>query len=179
MKALFSVLAIVLGFIGPVWSIEPIYIGICLPVTGNMAVRGQSVWEGIKIAHKVEPRVLGRPVELKLVDTKSDPAGAANAAFALIEKERVVAIIGAGGSSDTVAASLHAEGRRIPLVTPLATSHMITSGKRYTFSTCPLDVEQAHVAAETRVEAFQCQDCRCDQRHVSKLQLGAGCLLRE
>ncbi len=52
---LFSVLA------GTVFAAEPIIIGAYLPMTGNVAAYGQMALDGITIAKKMEPEVLGRP----------------------------------------------------------------------------------------------------------------------
>ncbi len=42
----------------------------------------------------MSPDVLGRPVELRVVDTRSEKAEAAAAVFRLTEKDKVVALIG-------------------------------------------------------------------------------------
>lgn len=78
-------------------------IGLYLPMTGPAAAMGQMVWEGVQVAHKLQPLVLGQPVKLALVDTKSDRIDATNAVSRLIEKEKVAAIIGEVISSDTLA----------------------------------------------------------------------------
>ena len=55
------------------WAQEPIRIGVYLPMTGGVASFGQMEWDGIQTAHSLKPKVLmGRKVELFLVDTKSD-----------------------------------------------------------------------------------------------------------
>ena len=49
-----------------------IKIGLYLPMTGPAAAMGQMVWEGVQVAHQLQPQVLGQPVKLVLVDTRSD-----------------------------------------------------------------------------------------------------------
>ncbi len=78
---------------------DPIKIGVYLPLTGQNAFGGQLELEGVKLAHQEMPEVLGRPVELVVVDNKSDKVEAANAVKRLIEKEKVSAFIGTYGSS--------------------------------------------------------------------------------
>ncbi|MBI5249905.1 MAG: ABC transporter substrate-binding protein [Desulfomonile tiedjei] len=149
MKIFRSALAMSLALVScQAWAQDTVHIGILLPMSGSFAAGGHSLWEGIKIANKMEPTVLGRSVELKLADTKSDTVEATTAAFSLTEKAGVAAIIGEMVSSNTIAAAFHAERRRIPLVTPTATSGMVTSGKTYVFRICPVDDEQARVAAD-------------------------------
>ncbi len=72
-------------------------------MTGNVATYGGMGWDGISIARKMEPEVLGRPVEVRLVDTKSEKVESANAVSRLIEKDKVVAIIGEMISGNTLA----------------------------------------------------------------------------
>ena len=73
---------------------DPIKIGVYLPLTGQNAFGGQLELEGVKLAHQEMPTVLGRPVELVVVDNKSDKVEAANAVKRLIERAKVVAFIG-------------------------------------------------------------------------------------
>lgn len=53
----------------------------------------------MRLAHKEMPTVLGRPVDLVVVDNKSDKVEAANAVKRLVERDKVVALIGTYGSS--------------------------------------------------------------------------------
>ncbi len=121
---LFGTLVLCLLMSAPVYSADPIVIGAYLPMTGGVAAYGQMGWSGIQVAKRMEPDVLGRPVDLKLVDTKSDKVDAANAVSRLIEKEKVVAIIGEMISGNTIAGADHAERSEIPMVSPTATNPM-------------------------------------------------------
>ena len=69
-----------------------------LPLTGQNA-RRQLELEGVRLAQKEMPTVLDRPVELVVVDNKSDKVEAANAVKRLVERDKVVALIGTYGSS--------------------------------------------------------------------------------
>ena len=51
---------------------EPIRIGVFLPMTGNVSAFGQMEWLGIKTAHQMMGKLLGREVKLILEDTKSE-----------------------------------------------------------------------------------------------------------
>ncbi len=52
--------------------------------------------------HEMRGEVLGRPIEVVLVDNKSEKE-AANAMARLIDKEKVVAVVGSFGSSSSLA----------------------------------------------------------------------------
>ncbi len=175
MKILPSLLSMSLAFGYPVWALEPLNIGIYLPLTGHLAAGGQSALHGIKIAHYLRPQVLGRPVALKVADTRSDLASAADAVFMLIEKEKVKAIIGELTSGPTIAGSFHAERRGIPMVTPFATSPMVTRGKRYVFQTCAIDEDQAGLAASLARSRFHAGTAAvvCDMSQESSVGLVA------
>ena len=94
------VLAMVCGFAGmSLAADETVKIGVFLPLTGQNAFGGQLELEGVQMAHKEMGEVLGKKVELFVVDNKSDKVESANAVKRLIEKEKVQAIIGTYGSS--------------------------------------------------------------------------------
>lgn len=124
-----------------------IKIGLYLPMTGPAAAMGQMVWEGVQVAHQLQPQVLGQPVKLVLVDTRSDRIEAANAVSRLIEKDKVAAIIGEVISSDTLAGVPIAERAGIPNISPTATSPLVTQNRRYAFRAAYVDDLQGKVAA--------------------------------
>lgn len=130
-------------------------IGLYLPMTGAAAAMGQMVWEGVQVAHGLEPQVLGRKVRLLLVDTKSEKIEAANAVSRLIEKEKVAAIIGEVISSDTLAGVPIAERARIPNISPTATNPLVTQNRRYAFRACFVDDLQGRVAARFAWETLK------------------------
>ena len=127
---------------------ETIKIGAYLPMTGAVAAYGQDAWNGIQIAKQMKPAVLGKNVELVLVDTKSDKIESANAVSRLIEKEKVTAIIGEMISGDTMAGGPIAEKAKIPMVSPTATNPLVTQGKKYVFRVCFIDPVQGEIAAK-------------------------------
>ncbi|HPI98274.1 MAG TPA: ABC transporter substrate-binding protein [Synergistales bacterium] len=126
---------------------DVIKIGVYEPMTGQMAFGGQLTVDGIKLAHEQAPMVLGKKVELVIVDNKSDKVEAANAVKRLIEKEKVVAIIGSYGSSLSMAGGEVAEQAGIPVITDSATNPLVTQGKKYYFRMCFIDPYQGAAAA--------------------------------
>ena len=134
----------------PAFGAEPIVIGAYMPMTGSVAGFGQMCWSGIEIAKKMQPSVLGRPVDIRLVDTKSEKADSANAVSRLIEKEKVVAI-----SGNTIAGSDYAERKKIPMVSPTATNPIVTQGKKYIFRVCFIDTDQGLVGARLALDRLK------------------------
>ena len=73
---------------------DVIKIGVFQPLTGANAAGGADEYDGAKLANKLVPKVLGKTVQLVVVDNKSDKVEAANAATVLVQKEKVKAVIG-------------------------------------------------------------------------------------
>lgn len=136
---------------------EPVKLGLYLPMTGAAAAMGEMVWEGVQVAHQMQPTVLGRPITLALVDTKSDKIEAANAVSRLLEKDKVVAIIGEVISGDTLAGTPIAERARVPNITPTATNPLVTQNRRYAFRACFVDSLQGRIAAHFAREHLKAQ----------------------
>jgi branched-chain amino acid transport system substrate-binding protein len=134
------------------WAAEPVVIGAYLSMTGGVASYGQMGWSGISIAKKMQPEVLGRPVDVKLVDTKSDKVESANAVSRLIEKEKVVAIIGEMISGNTIAGADLSERSKIPMVSPTATNPIVNQNRKYVFRVCFIDTDQGRVLAKFAAE---------------------------
>ena len=72
-RVFFSVLGMVLclGSASPALAEDSIKIGVLLPITGPSAAYGDMGLKGIQLAHKLQPEVLGRKVELIVTDNRS------------------------------------------------------------------------------------------------------------
>ena len=128
-------------------AIEPIKIGVFLPMTGNVSAFGQMEWLGIKTAHQMMGKISGREVKLILEDSKSEQTEAAHAVERLIEQHQVVAIIGGATSATALAGGSVAEKNGIPMISPSATNLLVTQDKKYVFRACFDDAFQGQVAA--------------------------------
>jgi branched-chain amino acid transport system substrate-binding protein len=126
---------------------DTIRIGVFLPLTGQNAFGGQLELEGVQMAAKEAPEVLGKKVELFIVDNKSDKVESANAVKRLIDKEKVVAVIGTYGSSLAMAGGEVAEKSGIPMMGTSCTNPLVTQGKKYIFRVCFIDPFQGAGAA--------------------------------
>ena len=148
----FACMTLSMGFATPAKAEDPIKIGVYMPLTGQNAFAGQLELEGIQLAHKITPTVLGRPVELVVVDNKSDKVEAANAVKRLTEHEKVLAIIGTYGSSLAMAGGEVAERAKVPVLATSSTNPLVTQGKKYYFRACFIDPYQGEKMANYAVE---------------------------
>lgn len=126
---------------------DTIKLGAYLPMTGAVAAYGQMEWDGIQIAKEMEPKVLDKTIEVILIDTKSDKIEAANAVTLLVEKEKVLGIIGEAISGNSMAGNPISEAAKVPTVAPTATNPLVNQGKEYAFRACFIDPFQGEVAA--------------------------------
>src|SRR2546426_3335565 len=111
---------------------DPIKVGLIQPLSGPIAAAGSYITNGAKIAlDRVNAKggVLGRPLELIIEDNKSDPAETRNAAEKLLVRDKVPVIIGAWGSSMTLAMMPLAAQHGVPLVVETSSSVKITDPK--------------------------------------------------
>jgi branched-chain amino acid transport system substrate-binding protein len=94
-------------------------IGIAFAQTSNVALLGQDGISGIKIAEKYfndKGGVNGTPIKLVLQDTGGDETGAINAFQTLINKDKVVGIVGPTLSQQAFGAGPFAERAKVPVI---------------------------------------------------------------
>jgi branched-chain amino acid transport system substrate-binding protein len=94
-------------------------IGIAFAQTSNVALLGQEGVAGAKIAQKYfndKGGVNGTPIKLIFQDTSGDEAGAINAFQTLINKDKVVGIIGPTLSQQAFSTDPVAERAKVPVV---------------------------------------------------------------
>jgi len=131
---------------------DVVKIGIFEPMTGAMAVGGALCMQGYELAQEQKPTVLGKKVELILVDNKSDKVESASAVSRLIEKEGVVAVLGSYGSSCSIPGGEVADKAGVPMLSASATNPLVTDGKEYIFRCCFIDPFQGEVMARYTFE---------------------------
>jgi ABC-type branched-subunit amino acid transport system substrate-binding protein len=133
-------------------DVEPIRIGLLVPVTGSWA-RGLSWNQAAQLAIdeiNESGGVLGRPLELLIANTETVRAIAVEGARQLVE-DGVVVIIGPGTSSATIDVAQQVTiPAGIPLITPSATSPLISEldDAGLVWRTAASDVFQGRVAAQ-------------------------------
>jgi branched-chain amino acid transport system substrate-binding protein len=119
----------------------PVKIGVIQPLSGPVAASGNYIRMGAEIARdwiNAKGGVNGRKVELVIEDNKSDPKEAASAAEKLIVRDKVPAIMGAWGSSMTLAAMPKLEEYGVPMVVETSSAASITKrGNPWIFRISP------------------------------------------
>lgn len=94
-------------------------IGIALAQTSNVALLGQEGFVGARIAEKYfnsKGGINGTPIKLVSQDTSGDEAGAINAFQTLINKDKVVGIVGPTLSQQAFSADPVAERAKVPVI---------------------------------------------------------------
>ncbi|MET3590204.1 branched-chain amino acid transport system substrate-binding protein [Bartonella silvatica] len=142
LKKILTTVAAVMTLVGSAYANDPIKIGVYLPLSGQNAFGGQLEIKGIELAHKKVPEVLGRKVELIIIDNKSDKVEAANAVMRLTASEKVNGIIGSYGSSLSLAGGEISEKAKTPSIATSSTNMLVTQGKKYYFRACFIDSYQ-------------------------------------
>lgn len=132
---------------------DVIKVGVYEPLTGTNAAGGEMTLEGIKLANELYPEVLGKKVELIVVDNKSEKQEAANAVARLVD-QKVNVIIGSYGSSLAMAGGPVAQEAGIPVVACSPTNPAVTLGNDYYFRVCFIDPFQGTVMAKYAVETL-------------------------
>ncbi len=103
-------------------------IGIAVAQTSNVALLGQEQVAGAKLAEKYfnsKGGVNGTPIKLVFQDTSGDETGAINAFQTLINKDKVVGIVGPTLSQQAFSADPVAERAKVPIIGPSNTANNI------------------------------------------------------
>ena len=109
---------------------DTIRFGVIQPLTGPVADAGAYVLHGLTIGLEkinAEGGVCGKLLEPVVLDGRNDPQESANAAENLIAREKVPIIMGAWGSSATLAVMPVMERHGVPLVVETSSSQKITT----------------------------------------------------
>lgn len=119
----------------------PIHLAAIFSETGIAAPHNLPLIEMTKLAvERINARggVLGRPLQLLLLDNGSTPIGSALAARQAVE-ENVAAVIGAHWSSHSLAMAPILQEAGIPMISPGSTNPDVTRGKDFIFRACFID----------------------------------------
>ena len=128
-----------------------IKIGVNQPLTGSVAASGNFITDGARLAAEninAKGGLLGQQIQLVVEDNKSNPSEAAAAAEKLISRDEVVAMMGAWGSSFTLAVMPKLEEYGIPMVVETASSSKVTAaGNPWVFRIAPTSEMEAKAFA--------------------------------
>jgi branched-chain amino acid transport system substrate-binding protein len=112
---------------------------------------GQSAMNGVLMAADELNQaggINGRRIDIVFEDDKGSPELAAQVTGKLIDRDRVIAIIGAGASGNSLAAAPKAQSAHIPLIAPSSTNPAVTQAGDYIFRACFIDAFQGEVMAK-------------------------------
>src|SRR5215210_9500325 len=130
---------------------QTIKIGVNEPLTGPFAASGTYVVNGAKIAAdeiNAKGGLLGMKIELIIEDNKSNPTEAAAVAEKLISRDKVPVLMGAWGSSFTLAVMPKLMEYKVPMLVETSSSGKITtSGNPYIFRISPPSAVEADAFA--------------------------------
>ena len=90
----------------------------------------------------------GHQLDVVIEDDQGSPEEAAQSAGKLIDRYKVVAIIAAGASGNSLAAAPKAQAARVPLIAPSSTNPAVTQSGDYIFRACFIDAFQGEVMAK-------------------------------
>lgn len=103
-------------------------LGVALAQTGNAALYGQEALQGVQVAEAFfnqAGQIKGQSLRLVIQDTGSEEAGAVNVFQTLINRDRVIGIVGPTLSQQAFSADPIAEQAGVPVVAPSNTARGI------------------------------------------------------
>ena len=120
-------------------------------LTGTTATFGISTRNGVDLAiDEVNNAggILGKKVRVIVEDDQGKPEEAQTVVTKLINRDRVVAVLGEVASSRSLAAAPVCQSNRIPMITPSSTNPKVTEIGDYIFRVCFIDPFQGFVMAK-------------------------------
>lgn len=159
----FLIVAMALCIGTPAMAAEaPIKIGFPIPLTGEIPKVGESskfaaemLREEINAAGGLEVGGKKYPLEFIYEDNESKPETAVNVTLKLIERDKVVAIVGPQSSRQAVPAGGVADDNEVPMITPWSTNPDATKDRPWVFRAAFLDPFQAPVVADFAASQFK------------------------
>ena len=118
--------------------VEPVTLGITLPLGADDFVFSQALFNGIRLAvEEYNAAGVGHPVRMVFRDSGGRAESAAGAVRAFARRNDTGIVIGPLYSEEAVAAGEVAEGEDVLLLVPLATDARVSEGRRSVFQANP------------------------------------------
>ena len=130
---------------------EPIKVGHYASLTGKEAAFGVATRKGVLLAVEelnAKGGVLGRPIEYLVEDIQSKAGESATTVKKLISRDKVVAMIGANASANSLEAAPICQNAKIPMMAISSTNPRVTEVGDYIFRICFIDPFQGAVLAK-------------------------------
>ena len=123
----------------------PIRIAVTAPLTGTLAVYGESIRNGAQMAAdraNAEGGIDGRMIEIVARDDRADPNEAVSIANAIVADSDILAVVGNFNSSLTLASSPIYNNSGIVQISPGSSSPLVSDTGEYTFRVITTDAVQ-------------------------------------
>ncbi len=137
---------------------DVIKIGEFASLTGSEATFGINSDNGMKLAVEEINNaggVLGKKIELITEDNQGKPNETQTVVQKLINRDKVVAILGEVASSRSKAAAPLCQQNKIPMITPASTNPEVTAIGDYIFRVCFIDPFQATVMSKFALNSMK------------------------
>ena len=139
-------------------SENEILIGEFASLTGDKATFGQSSHNGLTLAVEEinnQGGVLGKQIKLVAEDDQGKTNEVQTVVQKLINRDKVVAVVGEVASSLSLAAAPICQQSNIPMVTPASTNPEVTNVGDYIFRVCFIDPFQATVMSKFALNSMK------------------------
>ena len=146
-----AILGCLAGLFAAALAAEPIKIGHYASLTGKEAAFGVATRKGVLLAVEelnAKGGVLGRPIEYLVEDIQSKAGESATAVKKLISRNKVVAMIGANASANSLEAAPICQNAKVPMMAISSTNPRVTEVGDYIFRICFIDPFQGAVLAK-------------------------------
>ena len=161
---------------------EPIKIGHYGSLTGKDAAFGVATRKGVLLAvEELNARggVLGRKLEYLVEDIQSKQGESATAVKKLISRDKVVAVIGANASANSLEAGPICQNAKIPMMAISSTNPKVTEIGDYIFRICFIDPFQGAVLAKFARESLHAKRVALLTSTNSPYSVGLSGVMRE
>lgn len=140
-----------------------IKIGLDIPLTGSAAAIGHYLLWGVRVAvdeTNAAGGVLGRPVELLVLDDETSPDKAAQNIREFVDKDKVAVVLGPANSGNALAFIPFLQERRVPNMLLTASATTLTKiyeneDRNYIFRATLPDAEQLKALARWAAKKFK------------------------
>jgi branched-chain amino acid transport system substrate-binding protein len=161
---------------------DPIRIGHYASLTGKDAAFGVATRKGVLLAVEelnAKGGVLGRKLEYLVEDIQSKQGESSTAVKKLISRDKVVAVIGANASANSLEAAPICQQAKIPMMAISSTSPEVTKKGDYIFRICFIDPFQGAVLAKFAHSSLKAKRVALLTSTNSPYSVGLSAVLRE
>jgi branched-chain amino acid transport system substrate-binding protein len=132
-------------------------VGAYLSLSGAETQFGVDTKEGIELAIEEVNKAggpKGKPIKVLFEDDKSNPQEATNKVLQLIDRDKVVALLGEVASSRSKAGGIVANKKKVPMISPSSTNAEVTKIGPFVFRVCFIDDVQGQMGAQFIVNSL-------------------------